>query len=182
MTKETLRQIYRKRRGQLTPAERQTATARITDATLAALEGRGRVFVYVGVRGEFDTRPLIRALLDASVEVAVPRIEQGGMVAAHLQSLEDLVVGSFGIPTTTGASRPHLDACVAPGIAFTRSGVRLGQGGGYYDRFFVRHPNLWRISPAFEVQIAPHIPTDPHDIPVHLILTEQGPLSLEGAP
>ena len=131
MTKETLRQIYRKRRAQLDPSIRQTATARITQATLEALEGREAVFVYVGVRAEFDTRPLIRALLDASVEVAVPRIENDKMVAARIQSLEELVVGSFGVPTGSGEPMAHLDACVVPGVAFSRSGARLGQGGGY---------------------------------------------------
>ena len=182
MTKETLRQVYRKRRAQLQASERQAATMRITEASLAVLEGRGPVFVYVGVRAELDTLPLIRALLDASVEVAIPRIEQGAMVAARLRHLEELVEGPFGIPTTTGAVLPHLDVCITPGVAFTRSGERLGQGGGYYDRFFVQHPNLWRIAPAFEVQIAPLLPTEPHDIPVDLILTEQGSWSLPDVP
>ncbi len=171
MTKESLRRTYRQRRRDMASTARETAEARITAATLAALEGRGPVLVYVGVRAEFNTLPLIRALLEASVEVAVPRIEGPQMVAARLNDLHELVPGSFGVPTSSGAAL-KVGVCVTPGVAFTRQGVRLGQGGGYYDRFFAANPLAWRVAPAFELQIAPSLPTEEHDVPVHLVLTE----------
>lgn len=171
MTKESLRRTYRQRRRDLTPVERQLAEARITQATLAALQGRGPVLIYVAVRAEFNTRPLIRALLEASVEVAVPRIEGEHLRAARLHDLAELVPGPFGVPTSTGP-QVRVDACVTPGLAFTRQGVRLGQGGGYYDRFFSVNPLAWRIAPAFEIQIAPSLPAEDHDVPVHRVLTE----------
>jgi 5-formyltetrahydrofolate cyclo-ligase len=53
---------------------------------------------------------------------------------------------------------------VVPGVAFTRSGQRLGRGGGFYDRFFELFPNIHKIGIAFDCQIVENLPTDDYDI------------------
>ena len=53
---------------------------------------------------------------------------------------------------------------VVPGVAFTRSGQRLGRGGGFYDRFFERFPNIHKIGIAFSCQIVDTLPIDDYDI------------------
>lgn len=64
-----------------------------------------------------------------------------------------------------------IDAVAVPGLAFTSTGARLGQGGGFYDRFLADHPRALRVALAFDCQLVQSIPTDPHDQTVDAIVT-----------
>jgi 5-formyltetrahydrofolate cyclo-ligase family len=60
-----------------------------------------------------------------------------------------------------------------PGVAFTRTLGRLGQGGGYYDRLFPRlRENVKRIGIGYEIQMADELPIEDHDVPMHAVVTE----------
>ena len=67
------------------------------------------------------------------------------------------------------------DVVVVPGIAFTRTGDRLGQGGGWYDRFLAGvGEQCTTIGVGFEPQIVADLPLDAHDVSVDAIVTEEG--------
>jgi len=79
--------------------------------------------------------------------------------------------------------KPHaLDLILLPLVAFDKSGHRLGMGGGYYDRTlaFLAHRRLWRkphlLGTAYQFQQLETLPTQPWDIPLDGIATEQGVL------
>lgn len=72
---------------------------------------------------------------------------------------------------TAEAITPRLIFC--PLVGFDRKGGRLGQGGGHYDRYFARHPDIPRIGVAWSVQEVDAIPAEPTDIALDAILTEQ---------
>jgi len=65
---------------------------------------------------------------------------------------------------------------LVPGLAFSRSGQRLGRGKGYYDRYLHRYRQLTGMRPvttvalAFKQQVFDNIPTSEHDVTVHLVL------------
>ena len=71
-----------------------------------------------------------------------------------------------------------LDLILVPGLAFTRSGHRLGRGKGYYDTFLMKHKAmhaathrpLTTIALAFREQIYDEIPTVEHDFTIDLVL------------
>lgn len=64
----------------------------------------------------------------------------------------------------------EIDAALIPGIAFTRSGVRLGRGRGCYDRLLAGlPPSVPLAGICFRCQIADDLPRDPHDITVPLL-------------
>ena len=48
----------------------------------------------------------------------------------------------------------------------------MGYGGGFYDRFMERYPELMRVALAYEIQLVPEVPKEPHDKPVDVIVTE----------
>lgn len=64
------------------------------------------------------------------------------------------------------------DLIIAPMVAFDRSMGRLGQGGGHYDRTFEKYPDATRIGLAWSAQETGSVPIEPHDITLHMIVTE----------
>ena len=68
----------------------------------------------------------------------------------------------------------RIDAVITPGLAFDRSGARLGYGGGYYDRYLARlEAHAARIGIAFAEQVVDAVPDDELDQPVDLIVTDE---------
>jgi len=133
----------------------------------------GPVLLYVSIDHELPTRRLIGWMLDAGTEVAIPRIiRRGVMEARRLDSLDDLVPGRFRVPTCDGpVIEPSL--VLVPGLAFNRSGGRLGYGAGFYDRWLSAHPAR-TIGVCFEAQLVDDLPLEPHDHPLDAVLTERG--------
>ncbi len=64
-----------------------------------------------------------------------------------------------------------IDIVIVPGIAFDKSGSRLGRGGGFYDRFLLHARPPISIGVAFEEQIINRVALEPHDQPLTLIAT-----------
>jgi 5-formyltetrahydrofolate cyclo-ligase len=66
-----------------------------------------------------------------------------------------------------------VDVCVlVPGLAFDSRGVRLGRGGGWYDRALLRHPAAMRIGLAYDFQVAASLPEASWDVRMHAVATE----------
>jgi 5-formyltetrahydrofolate cyclo-ligase len=75
------------------------------------------------------------------------------------------------------------DVVLVPGLAFTPTGQRLGQGGGWYDRFLPRlRDDAVTIGVAFGPQIVAALPLDDHDVPVDMVVTDNGLLAASSAP
>jgi 5-formyltetrahydrofolate cyclo-ligase len=84
----------------------------------------------------------------------------------------DLELGPFGILQPGAAAEPLVpDILFLPLVGFTASGVRLGQGGGHYDRWLAQHPPALAIGLAWDVQLAEALPVEPHDRPLDAIIT-----------
>jgi 5-formyltetrahydrofolate cyclo-ligase len=61
---------------------------------------------------------------------------------------------------------------IVPGVAFGRQGERLGMGGGFYDRFLARIPDVIRVVLAFDFQLLDELEQQHWDQPVDWIVTE----------
>ena len=64
-----------------------------------------------------------------------------------------------------------LDLLLVPGLAFGRSGERLGRGGGYYDRFLPRAPQALKVGLSFDFQLFDRLPIETADFPMDCIVT-----------
>lgn len=162
--KASLRATMQQRRLQVPRADRRAAAEAVRDRVLA-LDLPGPVLVFVSVRGEIGTRMLI----DALPQVAVPRIVGRDLEARLVQG--ELVPGSNRIPTSEG---PLVEpaAILLPGLAFDLQGGRLGYGGGFYDRYLTgRDVPLYAL--AYGFQLVDRVPTEPHDVRVHGIVTPE---------
>ena len=69
------------------------------------------------------------------------------------------------------------DVVVVPGLAFTAAGDRLGQGGGWYDRFLSKvRPDCTTIGVCFAEQIVDELPVEVHDVTMDHVVTDRGVL------
>ncbi len=69
--------------------------------------------------------------------------------------------------------RADIAAVIVPGLAFDRSGGRLGHGQGWYDRWLTElGPTVLRIGVVTRQRLVDHVPTEPHDVPMTHVVTE----------
>lgn len=84
----------------------------------------------------------------------------------------DLAKGYFGLMQgSEDAPEVVPDVLFMPLVAFTPQGDRLGQGGGFYDKWLGAHPDVIRIGLAWDIQEVPELPIEPHDMPLTAIVT-----------
>ena len=164
-------------RDSLLAADIEQWSTRICDSlvTLEEVTRAQSVFVYVSCRSEVRTHSLIQQWLTSDKIVTVPRTNGNELMTAHrIDRWDQLEPGDFNIlePARTEPYQGQVDLCVAPGLAFTLAGDRLGYGRGHYDRFLARHPNMPVIGLAFEAQLLDSMTTEPTDHRMNVIVTE----------
>ena len=178
--KQAARRAARQQLAQISPQEFSTIGAAMWQTLQAqpAWQSAESVFCFVGALHEPDTMPILQGALSAGKQLLVPRIAgPGQMQLVPLQSLEQLQPGAFGIlepsqalPAVPAGSGVQL--AVLPCLAATRSGARLGHGGGYYDRFLANYSGQ-RLILCPEALLAQSLPTGPLDEPAQAVLTEK---------
>ena len=178
--KQAARRAARQQLAQISPQEFSAIGAAMWQTLQAqpAWQSAESVFCFVGALHEPDTMPILQGALSAGKQLLVPRIAGlGQMQLVPLQSLEQLQPGAFGI-LEPGQALPAVPAgsgvqlAVLPCLAATRSGARLGHGGGYYDRFLANYSGQ-RLILCPEALLAQSLPTGPLDEPAQAVLTEK---------
>ena len=105
--------------------------------------------------------------------IILPRVA-GSRVSLHaVENPAELVEGRFGIlePTPSAPiAEAKADIILVPGLAFDRNGVRLGRGGGYYDRLLSEFDGL-RVGVCFEEVLFERIPAELHDERMDFLMT-----------
>jgi 5-formyltetrahydrofolate cyclo-ligase len=165
---------------------RREAAARATRRLLAVEEiaEAESILFYMPLRSELDVTAAILDRLRSGVRVSVPRIDEESreLEAVAIESLDERAFerDRFGVLVPRigpgGGERLRvttLDAVVVPGLAFDRSGRRLGRGAGYYDRLLVRlGPRTRAIGCGFAWQVVERVPTEGHDRRVDAVVTD----------
>ncbi|MGV8929469.1 MAG: 5-formyltetrahydrofolate cyclo-ligase [Brevundimonas sp.] len=173
--KRELRSIMRARRKRLAGLD-AAAGDRAADQAGALPPGR-IVAVYRAIGSELDVEALSHALIRAGRELCLPVVieRQAPMLFRRWSPGDPLELDEAGVPAPfplAGVVDP--DLILTPLLAFDDRGGRLGQGGGYYDRTFAARPEVTRVGFAYAGQAVEDLPVEPHDIPLHGVLTETG--------
>ena len=189
LTKAELRQRMRQILGDFTHASRELGleSAMVQDLVRgsASWAQAATVLAYSSLATEVPTGPLIRAALSEGKNVCLPRVLGAGSMEFRIWTGEEreLRASRFGIPEPDPRLCPlwnplaspaeSLALCLVPGLAFTRQGLRLGRGGGFYDRFLEavrtgretdpRASRIHFLGLAFSVQMLEQLPRDPTD-------------------
>ena len=146
-------------------------------AVLDLVPAGATIGLYRSDEGEAPSRGYIRFFFERGHPIALPRVttlDQPMEFRRHTDPYEesDLEAGVWGL------RQPRTDAPVVvpevlfmPLVGFTAKGDRLGQGGGYYDRYLAAHPQTIAVGMAWDVQEVAELPTELHDMRLTAIVT-----------
>lgn len=182
-TKTTLRTHLVAARRQHGPAGLNAAAEALATHLLGTEEVRraATITAYISIGSEPGTRPLIEALHAAGKRVLLPLTTRDlDLDWAAYDGPESLAPARFGLlepitaPLGLGAVA-HADVLLVPGMAVSTTGVRIGKGGGCYDRALARVPaDRWRCVLLFADEVGREVPTEEHDQRVHAACTPAG--------
>ncbi|MFD0408845.1 5-formyltetrahydrofolate cyclo-ligase [Kitasatospora sp. NPDC127116] len=182
--KSGLRTRLLTQRRELAAEERAEAAGALAAHAGELAAAGATVAAYVSVGAEPGTRPLLDALRARGVRVLLPVLladndldwaEYAGpdALAPAGRGLLEPVGPRLGPQAVTGAA-----VVLLPGLAVDRSGLRLGRGGGSYDRVLARlaragaRPVLAVL--LYEHELLERVPAEPHDRPVDLAVLPSG--------
>jgi 5-formyltetrahydrofolate cyclo-ligase len=137
-----------------------------------------RIALYRAKDGEVPCDRLAEAFMKKGKKCCFPRIEGDDMVFCDCDSLDGkcFAEGSFGILEPVSALTPvepgSIDIVVLPAVAYNEEGTRLGQGKGFYDRFYagIRSGKPLLLGICYDFQISSEIPVEEHDLTADVIV------------
>ena len=179
--KKQMREAILAVRDAMPPASRSAASLAIIEKVceLSAYQDARTVLAYSGFGSEIDTGTLIERIIADGKIAVLPRVDRAtqALILHSVKSLGELVASKWGIrepPAEAPAiSASGIEFILMPGVAFDRSGNRLGYGRGYYDKWLLNiDPALARVAGAFSCQIVAKVPVGQHDQKIDTIITE----------
>lgn len=144
-----------------------------------AIEAAQVIMSYLAFGGEVDLAALHTILRDQGKKLCFPICgENGFMQPLSPRDQNSWVTGKYGILRPAAEHSDliepeNIDIVLTPCVAFDSSRLRLGWGGGYYDRFLPRCPKAVSIAAAYEVQRVDKVVSDhPWDAVLDAVATE----------
>lgn len=189
LEKAALRARLRQARTKRTPVDRARDSKDLAEHALAAADqvrpGASIVACYWSMPAEPGTDELIHRLIGRGTQVLVPRVAAGSQLEwLPAQAEGGTVTSDYGIrePINGPHHLARLADCAViylPALAVDSRGIRLGQGGGYYDRALADVPGYAsggpvRIALVFADELLPSVPSAPHDVRVDATATPAG--------
>lgn len=160
------------------------------DRVLDRVPRPGVVAAHASFGTEPDTGPLLAGLLDRGVRVLLPVLENDNDLAWGWYSGPGSLGRGNGSPVGGRIPEPAevldrdavltADVVVLPGLAADDAGLRLGRGGGSYDRVLARlarhaaGDRPWTVLLLYPGETGQNVPAEPHDLPVDAVVTADG--------
>jgi 5-formyltetrahydrofolate cyclo-ligase len=164
-------------RAELSPAELDAAAGALLRPVLDRLGGARRIAAYVPVGREPGSLRMLDALRDGGTEILLPMVVAGGLDWCPYDGPDGLAAGPLGTRAPAGpqlgpGALATADAVLLPALAVDHGGVRLGRGGGYYDRALaVTRAGLPLIALLHDGELVARLPADPWDRTVTAVVT-----------
>lgn len=152
--KNILRKLHKEKRRLYVDNLSQEEVAEFREQFLlnikSCLLGKYKIALYKDENGEAFTSSIADYCIRNGLEVCYPIVDGSDM---YFEFLPDFIT--------------------VPLVAFSSDGVRLGQGGGYYDKFLAKFPNIDAVGLSWSFQEESKIPVEDHDVNLKAIVTEK---------
>lgn len=177
-TKTDLRKILKDKLSSLSDLERRELSLMVSKNLKQLLRSLDVIqkHLLIGVFSPIEKEPVWFLEMENEFEklMAYPAFDKEMIYRQTLQS-ELMVSRDFGVDIlgpTIDSPIVTPEIIIVPGLGFSPEGKRLGRGKGFYDRYFEKRSAI-KIGVAFEMQILNDIPTEPHDMKMDFVVTDQ---------
>ena len=175
MDKQELRKMIREKKRAMTEEQIQKASARLAQMLYASPLYRQAttIYGYLPYNQEVRTIPMLERALAEGKRVAVPKVYGDEMRFLYIDDLSRVEKGYAGIPEPIDDEPIAEDPTalvLMPGLAFDKTGRRIGYGGGFYDKFLSAEPNHPTLALCYGFQMLDELPTEEFDVPVDCVL------------
>ncbi len=187
MNKQELRTRFRKYRKALSETQRFSASVEICERLKPFIHQMHAetLLGYLATSAEVNVDSIVLYAQNNNISTFLPKVEGNQLVFSEFEGFEEVSIGSFGIREPQNNSKlwnlidgsaETAGIVLIPGVAFDLHGNRLGQGGGYYDRFLKTLPHtLIKVGVCFECQLSEKkLPTSSHDVQMDCVVFEGG--------
>jgi len=185
--RRSLRAELNARRRAVSAADRDQAARRAALNADRALHlaSQQRIAVYAALAVELDSAPLIALAASRGCRIFLPRIDRRRLS----RGMRFVEIGGALRENRLGIAEPAgfatigarwLDLVFLPLVGFDRQGLRLGTGGGFYDRAFAFRQlrRVWHkpllVGFGYAFQQVEHLVAAPHDVPLDAVVTDEG--------
>ena len=176
MNKKEARILIKERRMNLSQEYINLASDKIFEKLLQNEDFKNAktIMSYMDFKNEVKTNRINNFVKDSGKILVLPKVIDKEIMIV-IEDKNQYIVSPFGNKEPDGEEyKGNIDVIITPGVAFDKDKNRVGFGRGYYDRFFVKHPNAKKIAIAFEEQIIEEgIETDTYDKKVDILITEK---------
>ncbi len=178
MDKKALRAEIREKKRAMTEQQIALTSEALAQQLYAhpAYRDARSIFGYLSYNQEVRTMPILEQAQRDGKRVAVPKVMGDEMIFLWLDDLSRVELGYCNIPEPVDNGPEAVDETalvLMPGLAFDPSGRRCGYGGGFYDRYLEAHPHHPLLALCYGFQMYDELETDPHDIPVNFVLSQE---------
>lgn len=168
---------FARRKAAQSPASEHTANLGLTSHLRRTLRSGQIVSGYMAIRTEIDPMSTMTALAADGVTMVLPVIQGAGRPLLFREWTPDsaMIEGDFGALIPRGGRLLDPDVLITPLVAFSPDGVRLGFGGGFYDRTLANLRAIGKghaVGFAFEGQKFDRLPQEPTDQRLDALVTE----------
>ncbi|OOS05720.1 5-formyltetrahydrofolate cyclo-ligase [Moraxella cuniculi DSM 21768] len=176
------RKFMRQKRRLLDAATRQhcaSLASRFLPKLFSVLPNNANIAFYLDSFGEMPTEPLAKFCQRYGYQGFLPITRHGEPLrfAPIYQPLAKTPLRRHHLgmaePTTHKIDARRMHAIICPAVAIDKTGLRLGMGGGYYDRTFAHAPNCLKIAWCYDFQLVDSLPRQAWDKSMDIIITER---------
>lgn len=174
--KSNIRKALRKQRREQDVALAYSASIEICNRVIGMpeYERADVILAYMCAKGEVDVSNIVKDAYSKGKRVAFPFcIANVGLRLLIPKTPESFTVGAYGImePSVDDSVEiepSRLDLVIVPAVAYTRECLRLGQGGGYYDRL-LKKTSAFTVGVGYDFQLLESLPVAAHDVPLDCV-------------
>ncbi len=185
LEKEQLRKSLREKLNQINNNTYERWSSQIAEHVFRTKEWKqaSTIGITISTKREVDTKRIIERAWAENKTVCVPRCipTTKKMEFRQITNFNQLEVVYFSlqepiVEKTERIEQSDIQLLFVPGLGFSKNGYRIGQGGGYYDRYLITFTGK-TVSLAFSFQLLDRVPTEEFDLPVQKIVTEEQVMS-----